>query len=81
MVPAMKSPLASRLTIALAVLASVAAFASTVAELTFAAVDPPTVDTTVAPWVPVTSPIRLPLKLVAVPAVVAVVAPALRQLQ
>jgi hypothetical protein len=73
-VPAVKLPLASRLTIVLAVLRSVDALASIVAKLTFAALDPPTVETTVAACVPVTSPSRLPLKLVAVPAVVADVA-------
>ena len=66
MVPAVKLPLASRLTIALAVLASVAAFANASPVATFAAVDPPTTETTVAPCVPVTSPTRLPLKSVAV---------------
>ena len=38
------------------------------------AVTPYTLATTVAPWVPVTSPARLPLKLVALPAEVAVAA-------
>ncbi len=72
--PAIKLPLASRLTIVPAVLASVAALARIVAAFTFDAVDPPTVETTVAPCVPVTSPASDPLKLVAVPAVVAVIA-------
>ncbi len=69
--PAEKLPDASRLTIALAVLAAVAALASTVAAATLLAVCPPTVLTTVAPCVPVTSPLRDPEKLVAVVAVVA----------
>jgi len=73
-VPALKLPDASRLTIVLAVLLLVAAFARTVAEATFAAVCPPTVETTVAPCVPVTSPVNDPVKLVLVVAVVAVVA-------
>src|SRR6266404_1116358 len=69
--PAEKPPVAVRFTIALAVLALVAALARTVAAATLAAVCPPTVLTTVAPCVPVTSPARDPLKLVAVVAVVA----------
>jgi len=69
--PAAKLPLASRFTIVLAVLRFVAAFARTVAAATFAAVCPPTVLTTVAPCVPVTSPLNDPEKLVAVVAVVA----------
>ena len=48
-VPAEKLPDASRFTIALAVLAFVAAFASNVAAATLAAVCPPTALTTVAP--------------------------------
>jgi hypothetical protein len=69
--PAAKLPLASRLTIVLAVSRLVAAFARTVAAATFAAVCPPTVLTTVALCVPVTSPLNDPVKLVAVVAVVA----------
>jgi hypothetical protein len=69
--PAAKLPLASRLTIVLAVSRLVAAFASTVAAATFAADCPPTVLTTVALCVPVTSPDNDPEKLVAVVAVVA----------
>ena len=55
----------------LGVLRFVAAFASTVAAATFAALWPPTKLTTVAPCVPVTSPDNEPEKLVAVVAVVA----------
>src|SRR4029434_977283 len=69
--PAEKPPVAVRLTMVLAVFALVAALASTVAAATLAAVCPPTKLTTVAPCVPVTSPINDPLKLVAVVAVVA----------
>lgn len=69
-----KPPDVLRLTIVLAVLALVAAFARTVAAATFAAVCPPTKLTTVAPCVPVTSPDKDPVKLVALVAVVAVVA-------
>jgi hypothetical protein len=72
--PAAKLPLASRFTMALAVSRLVAAFARTVAAATFAAVCPPTVLTTVALCVPVTSPLNDPVKLVEVVAVVAVVA-------
>jgi len=61
-VPAEKLPEASRLTMVLAVLALVAALAAVVAEATFAAVCPPTVDTTVALCVPVTSPAKVPVK-------------------
>jgi chromate transport protein ChrA len=66
-----KLPDPSRLTIAFAVLALVAALASTVAAATLAAVCPPTKLTTVAPCVPVTSPTNDPEKLVAELAVVA----------
>ncbi len=72
--PAVKLPLASRLTIVFAVLALVAALARFAPDATFAAVTPPTCETTVAAWVPVTSPESVPVKLVAVVAVVAVVA-------
>src|SRR5579863_3545275 len=70
-VPAEKLPDASRYTMVLGVLAFVAAFANTAPDATFAAVCPPTVLTTVAPCVPVTSPSKDPEKLVAVVAVVA----------
>jgi len=69
--PAENPPDAVRLTIVLAVLALVAALASTVAAATFAADCPPTKLTTVALCVPVTSPANEPEKLVAVVAVVA----------
>src|SRR5258707_1487512 len=62
MVPAEKLPDASRLTKALAVLASVAPLAASVAEATLAALLPPTRETTVLACVPVTSPARLPVK-------------------
>ena len=71
MVPAAKFPLASRLTIVSTVFASVAALAKSSAEFTSAALDPPTDPTTVAPWVPVTSPASGPVKFDALPAVVA----------
>jgi len=61
-VPAEKLPEASRLTMVFAVLALVAALAAVVADATLAAVCPPTVATTVAPCVPVTSPAKLPVK-------------------
>ena len=67
-VPAAKLPEASRLTMVLAVFALVAALAATVARLTFAAVDPPTVTTTVAPWGPETLPDKEPEKLTGVEA-------------
>src|SRR5207244_1439393 len=70
-VPAEKLPLASRLTIVLAVLALVAALASAAPPATFAAVCPPALETTVAACVPVTSPARLPEKFVVLVAVVA----------
>jgi hypothetical protein len=73
-VPAAKLPDASRFTSVLTVSALVAAFAAVVAVATFAAVWPPTVLTTVALCVPVTSPLNDPVKFVAVVAVVAVVA-------
>jgi hypothetical protein len=73
-IPAAKLPDASRLTIVLAVSRLVAAFASIVAAATFAAVCPPTMLTTVAPCVPVTSPVSDPVKFVELVAVVAVVA-------
>src|SRR5438045_5623797 len=68
---AAKLPVLSRFTIVFAVLRFVAALASTVAAATFAAVCPPTLLTTVALCVPVTSPDNDPEKLVAVVAVVA----------
>jgi len=71
---AIKLPDASRLTIASVVFALVASFASTAPAATFAAVWPPTSLTTVALCVPVTSPLKAPVKLVAVVAVAAVVA-------
>lgn len=71
MVPAEKLPEESLLTIVEAVLVLTAAFASNSAECTSAAAEPPTDETTVAPWVPVTSPTKEPLKLVAELAVVA----------
>jgi len=61
-VPAVKLPEASRCTIVFGVLVLVAALAAVVADETLAAVCPPTVDTTVAFCVPVTSPIKLPVK-------------------
>lgn len=74
MVPAAKFPLASRLTRVLAVFAEVALLESVAPEAMLAAVRPPKLETTVADCVPVTSPIRLPVKLVELPAVVAVAA-------
>src|SRR5579863_7563997 len=71
MVPAEKLPDASRFTMALAALRFVAALARTAPAATFEAVCPPTVLTTVALCVPVTSPVSEPEKLVAVVAVVA----------
>ena len=71
MLPAEKLPLTSRLTMVLAVLALVAALAALAPAATFAAVCPPTLETTVMPCVPVTSPLRLPEKLFAVVAVAA----------
>src|SRR6266540_1618791 len=62
-VPAVKLPEASRFTKALAVLASVAPLAASVALATLAAVLVPTSETTVLDCVPVTSPARLPVKL------------------
>src|SRR6266508_280339 len=62
-VPAVKLPEPSRLTMALAVLASVAPLAAVVPLATLAAVWPPTEETTVLDCVPVTSPARLPVKL------------------
>src|SRR6185295_6576897 len=52
-VPAVKLPEASRLTIVLTVLALAAALAAEAPAATLAAVWPPTLETTVAPWVPV----------------------------
>lgn len=71
---AVKLPEASRLTIAFGALVSVAPFAVVTAEATFVALCPPTLDTTVAPCVPVTSPVSEPLKLAAVVAIVAIAA-------
>ena len=76
--PAEKLPPASRITIVPGVLALVAAFAATEALATLVAACPPTRATTVAVCVPVTSPPRLPVRLLAVPAVVAVAARAHR---
>lgn len=70
-VPAVKFPDASRRTIVEAVLLEVAALAKLAPEATLAAVTPPTEETTVADCVPVTSPAKLPEKLVAEVAVVA----------
>ncbi len=83
-VPALKFPEPSRATIALAVFALVALFAAVAPLATLAAVTPPTVPTTVALCVPVTSPDKLPLKLpelvavVALPFKFAVIVPALK---
>jgi hypothetical protein len=74
MVPAAKLPEASLLTIVEAVFALVAALARFAPEATLVEVTPPTVETTVADWVPVTSPDSEPEKLVEVTAVVALVA-------
>lgn len=63
-VPAEKLPEASLLTMVEMVFKFVAAFARFAPEATFAAVTPPTVETTVADWVPVTSPESEPVKLV-----------------
>jgi hypothetical protein len=71
MVPALKLPDASLFTIVETVFALVAALARFAPDATFAAVTPPTVETTVADWVPVTSPAREPEKFVEVVAVVA----------
>jgi hypothetical protein len=82
MVPAEKLLDPSLLTIALAVLAEVAALPRTAAAPTFAPVWPPTEDTTVAPDVPVTSPTNAPeiaaadVAVVALPVSVAVMVPA-----
>ena len=77
-VPALKLPEALRSTIVLGVFLGVAALARTVAAATLAAVCPPTVLTTVAPCVPVTSPTKDPVKLVALPVKFAVIVPALK---
>src|ERR1019366_8854810 len=74
MVPALKLPEASRLTIALTVLALAAALAATAPLATLAAGCPPTLATNVEPCDPVTSPASDPEKLLAVAAVVAVAA-------
>src|SRR5580658_7827348 len=73
-VPAEKLPVASRLTSVPGVLAVVAPLAALAPLATLPAVTPPTLDTTVAPCVPVTSPESGPVKLVAVLAKMAVVA-------
>ena len=65
MVPALKLPEPSRLTIVDSVFVSVAVLAKLTPVATFAEVTPPTLATTVAPCVPVTSPTRGPVKLVA----------------
>jgi hypothetical protein len=70
-VPAMKLPDASRRTIAFGVLLFVAPLAALTPAATFAAVTPPTDVTVVAPWVPAMSPEKVPVKLVALLAVVA----------
>src|SRR5208283_1382118 len=77
MLPAEKFPLPSRLTMALAVLALVAALAAFAPKATFAAPTPPTVLTTVALSVPVTSPFRVPLKLAALPEMLMAAVPGL----
>ena len=74
MVPALKLPEASRWTIVFGVLVLVAALAAVTPLATLAADCPPTVETTVAFWVPVTSPASDPEKLFAVVALVALVA-------
>ena len=71
MAPAEKFPEASRLTIVAGVLAEVAALAALTPPATFAALCPPTLATTVAPWGPVTLPASEPVKLSAVVAVAA----------
>ena len=71
MVEPEKLPEASRSTIVLAEDALVAPLAARAPPATFAAVCPPTLATTVAPCVPVTSPVSEPEKLLAVAAVVA----------
>ena len=68
--PAEKLPIPSRFTIVFAVFTLVAALAATAPLATAAAVWPPTLDTSVAPCVPVTFPANGPEKLVAVTAVV-----------
>ncbi len=73
-VVAVKLPDASRRAIALGVFASVALFAADAPPATVAALWPPTPATTFEPWIPVTSPARLPVKPGADPAVVAEVA-------
>src|ERR1035438_7475060 len=65
---AKKLPLLSRCTMRLAVLALVALLPAVAPEATLAPLTPPTAPTTVAPCVPVTSPLKLPVKFVAVPA-------------
>ena len=67
MMPAEKFPLASRVTSVLAVFAEAAVLARVAPAAMFAALRPPTVDTTVAGCVPMTSPARLPVKLEALP--------------
>jgi len=69
-----KLPELSRLTIVFARSAAVAALAAVAPAAIVAAETPLTDNTTVALWVPVTSPARLPLKFVAVTALVALVA-------
>ena len=73
-VPAKKLPVASRSMMVLGVLPLAASLAATAPLATAEAVCPPTVETTVAPCVPVTSPDNGPVKLVAVVAVLAEVA-------
>jgi len=74
MAPAEKLPEASLFTIVFAVFALVAALAAVVPEETVAADTPPTLETTVALCVPVTSPDKEPEKLLAVVAELAAVA-------
>jgi hypothetical protein len=73
-VPAEKFPEESRFTIVEAVFKLVAAFAASSAECTLAALLPPTEATTVLDCPPVTSPLKLPVKVPEELAVVAVVA-------
>ena len=74
-VPADKFPLASRFTMVFGVFAVVAAFARSSAAWTLAAVEPPTLATTVVSCEPVTSPARLPVKLAALPLTLPVTLP------
>src|SRR5271163_564644 len=69
--PAAKLPDPSRITMVPGVFVLVAEMAALAAPATFAADCPPTLETTVAPCVPTTSPESEPEKLLAVVAVVA----------